>query len=951
MAEASWDRDAIRSAKEKIRKKLLETRTRLDELFRDFDPLNRKKCNRAQAERALARLGASLSAGELAAIFVRWSAGDGTFRYSEFADFMDKVFTRKGLETNPDAKLHNPMAGRPLHPYGGKESEEEASAISGIIDSCAAFVASRGIIVKDFFRDFDRRNNGYVSRAQFLREIYHVVPTLNETEVQLLMAHYRDDSGDINYRAFHTDVTPDAVAPGRGGAGVPTVGARRGKLPVGGDGKASEVEDRLIRQCAANRVRPAEFFRDFDPKRTGYISRPQFLRGLINCKFAELPEGDMQQIADKYWSRARGQVCYADFCAKMDEAFTTTGLERSPTRTLDSHARALAKGPRRIEPVMTPTQKENLKRGMEFIRYEIVKRNFEMKPFFKDFDRSNEECVTTPQFLRVLKQLGAMPPAPQLEAICVRYAGPGVKARTHIDWRTFYQDVEPPDRFEQDRINAEAARKKTSLGEPLQRPAAPARDMTVALEKLLHKIKLQARKNQVRIHEFMCDFDKLRTGRISRAQFAIGLNNSNIRVMSHEVEALTDVYADVTARDAEGKPMVAWRQFTDDVESVFTPHGLESRPGADAGKETEDALYATSTLRALSVGPAPLAGPAGAAGRLSGVEEDEVRAILTSLDHEVKTRRLELPPHFREFDRHNRGVLTDDNFNRALDRVGLALEPPQLALVAKAFQVPATDRTDINYRWFYLALDNVDGVLGNLPEMDAAPAVATAKLEGKEEFDRTRVEVVRRRGGAAVADIDETMDAVQRECLRKRIKLTNFLQDGDPLRIGRLSRSKFRTAIAASGLTLTEPQIAALELAFKHDADESMVNWRNLASIVDGGDEWMERDPHKERKFYVPAEWTEKDTGVDEKELARVLTNVKADVSQHRTLMKPTFQGFDRLRKNYVTRAQFSSVCATLKLPISAREMPIVLQAFQVRGAKDLVNYHNFIRRVDESEL
>jgi len=950
-AEVTWDKEAIRSAKEKIRKQLLITRTRLDELFKDFDGLNRKKVNRTQAERALGRLGAPLSPAELSAIFARWSAGDGTFRYGDFSDFMDKVFTRKGLEANPDAKLHNPMEGHSLHPFGGKETEEGKSNVSTILSDCTAHVMSHGVIVKDFFRDFDRRNAGYVSRAQFLRAIYHVFPSLNEAEVQLLITHYSDDSGDVNYRAFHVDVTPDAVAPGRGGAGIPGAGTRRGKLPVGGDGKVSEVEDRLIRQCAANRVRPAEFFRDFDPKRTGYVTRPQFLRGLINCKFAELPDGDMQQLADLYWSRARGMVSYADFCAKMDEAFTAPGLERSPTRTLDSHARSLAKGPRRLEPVLTPTQRVNLEKGMDFIRYEIVKRNFEMKPFFKDFDRSNEECVTTPQFLRVLKQLGAMPPPPQLEAVCLRYAGPGVKARTHIDWRTFYQHVEPPDRFEQDRLNADAAAKKSSMGAALVRPAAPARDMTVHLQKLLHKIKLQAKKHQVRVHEFLRDFDKLRSGRVSRAQFAIGLNNSNIRVMTHEVEALCDVYADRTALDSEGNAMVSWMQFVDDVDSVFTQKGLEMRPGADAGKESEDALYATSSLKALSSGDAPLTGPAGAAGRLSADEEEQVRELLTSMDHAVKTRRLELPPHFREFDRHNCGVLTADNFNRALDRVGLALETPQLNLIAKAFQVPASDRTDVNYRWFYLALDNVDGVLGNLPEMDAAPAVATAALEGKASFDRTRVEVVRRRGAGGPANFEDTMDALQRECLRKRIKLTNFLRDGDPLRIGRLSQAKFRTAIAAAGLVLTEPQIACLEEAFKHDADPSTVNWRNLASIVDGGDEWMERDPHKTREHFIPKEWTEKDTGVDETVLAGILSRVKEDVSQHRTLMKPTFQGFDRLRKDRVTRAQFASVCATLKLPITGREMPVVCDAFQVRGQKDLVNYHNFICRVDESEL
>ena len=84
--------------------------------------------------------------------------------------------------------------------------------------------------------------------------------------------------------------------------------------------------------------------------------------------------------------------------------------------------------------------------------------------------------------------------------------------------------------------------------------------------------------------EFFRDFDKLRSGFITDAQFRIGLNMAKIVVSSHEFELLTENYR----APKEGKH-VKWREFCDTVDEVFTKKGLEK----DVDKPLDDVRIQT----------------------------------------------------------------------------------------------------------------------------------------------------------------------------------------------------------------------------------------------------------------------------------------------------------------------------------------------------------------------
>jgi len=76
------------------------------------------------------------------------------------------------------------------------------------------------------------------------------------------------------------------------------------------------------------RVRIDEFFMDFDKLRKGKVTKHQFMSILSMLNF-NLSQGEFDAIAAKYLTQD-GMFNYKDFCATINSAFTTYGIQKMP---------------------------------------------------------------------------------------------------------------------------------------------------------------------------------------------------------------------------------------------------------------------------------------------------------------------------------------------------------------------------------------------------------------------------------------------------------------------------------------------------------------------------------------------------------------------------------------------------------------------------------------------
>ena len=89
----------------------------------------------------------------------------------------------------------------------------------------------------------------------------------------------------------------------------------------------SYIEQRLKAWVVMKRVRIEEFFRDFDKLRKGKVTVPQFRTVLSMLNFA-LTEEEFASLAQRY--NLDGHFAYAKFCATINLAFTTKGIDKKP---------------------------------------------------------------------------------------------------------------------------------------------------------------------------------------------------------------------------------------------------------------------------------------------------------------------------------------------------------------------------------------------------------------------------------------------------------------------------------------------------------------------------------------------------------------------------------------------------------------------------------------------
>ncbi len=96
------------------------------------------------------------------------------------------------------------------------------------------------------------------------------------------------------------------------------------------------------------------------------------------------------------------------------------------------------------------------------------------------------------------------------------------------------------------------------------------RNTPIDVEDVCARIRQVCSQRRIRISEFFRDFDKLRTGYITNAQFRIGLNLGKVQISSEEFKLLTEYFK----APKEGEH-ICWKVFCDSIDQVFTKKELE----------------------------------------------------------------------------------------------------------------------------------------------------------------------------------------------------------------------------------------------------------------------------------------------------------------------------------------------------------------------------------------
>ncbi|KDO20701.1 hypothetical protein SPRG_13913 [Saprolegnia parasitica CBS 223.65] len=939
-----------RALKARLRHECSQRRIRLEEFMKTFDVHKTKKVTTDQFARALDASGVRLSRAEVELLLQKYRVPDAPrlVDYRRFCDLIDKSCTAKDLEKKFKTKLSLETV-RPTQTGAFTKqlptSESEVAALRSITEQLARAVRIKGIVLKDVFHDFDKNNSGFVTQARFTRDLFGILGDVDPSELRVLIKVYGAGL-DVNYKLLHHDLT-DGVFPAYSNNGVNASprAKRRGGNQYGCT-EADAIEGPLREIAARDRIRVKNFFTDYDRMRSGKCTEAQFMRAVKVC-FGALTQSDLDVLVAKYAvgivdvSHER-KVDYIAFCKSItlgethDEA---NELENNDddrdSLSVDVPTLPSAACSRGVRGVLSDTELVDWHALMRRLSFSVTTRRIALKPAFTDFDRGKTECVTCEQFARVLAlfNLHVVSPA-EKHVVLKRYASTRLNSapvaqlafdnKAFVNYKTFCLDLDGYDESMQRPASSEPVKRG---GMPKVTDDAPSEaNVQRTLPMLLRYIKQKAKRDRLRVEEYFRDFDRLRKGKITRAQYGGGLHAAGFILSPEDLDLLASAFPYQNEVDVEGASMVAWTRFVDEVEAVFTVKGLEREPT----KDIPHAIEAAEQVDAITDTA------------LSARDEAIVMASLQTMLSRMLNKRLDIKPSFEDFDLANQGFISHTKFERVLSVFQLlpADAPTCRALCIKFSErgnapMPGVSSTcDVNYRAFLHALSQLQGGATRVPGAREyrLQLAAGSHMDGNAAaaLRRSKVTPHAVRLPSLLKDLRLQVDA-------KRVRIKQFFAESDRLRTGDITVAKFHTAINRCGLVVNADDVHTLNAAFASTSRPDQIDYRAFLQAI-------EATSHTEDcRDEVPA--PERSPALD-----ALLSRIRTAVEFRRLNMKPYFEDYDHNFLMHVTKTQFAAVLNLMRIELSPAETSLLTSAFAVHHGRQVnpdVHYLRFLEAVD----
>ncbi|RHY07302.1 hypothetical protein DYB36_003344 [Aphanomyces astaci] len=651
------DVDAVEAP---LRAIVARDRIRMKNFFTDYDRLRAGKCTDGQFQRAVKVCFGALTEKDLLILVAAYSVPSEDPSHERKVDYVAFCKSVSSLVQDRDDandELHVDVAPLPTAPCTrdtrGDLTDAEAASWTDLMTRLSHTVATRRILLKPLFCDFDRGKTECVSCEQFARVwIVHVLAMFNmfltsADEKQAILKRYAstrlnslppshlsfDNKAFVNFKTFCLDL------------------------------------DEFQRRDAAASTSSCPVSSSASPL-SGHVAKVHFAAGLNAAGFV-LSNVDVEILANEFKYAVETErdvdgaalVAWTRFADEIDAVFTVKGKVLAP----DDEAAVVA--------------------AMQGMATFIQHQRLDIRPPFEDFDLSNQGFVSASKFNRVLSIFNLLPAnAATARLLTVKFSERGnaphlgVSSTCDVNYRAFLSALAnlAPGRDDATTTVLPGAREfrlrqSHTEGDPLtteawRRHAKPAH--AVAVESLLKDIRLQTDTKRIRLKQFFTESDRLRSGDISVAKFHTAISRSGLHVDANDILTLNSAFQSTTKPD-----LINYRAFVLAVES--TAHVEDCRDHVVLSKPSE----ALETL---------------------------LGRIRTAVD--VKSYlRLHIKPFFEDYDRNCLMHVSKTQFASVLDMMQLGCTPQEISLLTSTYCVRhgREDNPDVNYLRFIQDVDQV----------------------------------------------------------------------------------------------------------------------------------------------------------------------------------------------------------------------------------------------------
>ncbi|CAD8108204.1 unnamed protein product [Paramecium sonneborni] len=891
----------------RLQQEVYKKQIRVREFFTDFDRLRKGWVTEDKFRSALSMINFHFTRDEIEEIIRRYKLNDGLVQYTTFCNKLEEQFL------NNEAKAQVFQAPQIFN-------KEEEETVMRLMLAIKRKIATKRIFLKQPFQDFDRTACSHITIDQFSRVLNQLGLLPKDQYLQLLIRQYIDNGNpkEVNYVKFCDDVdnvqemlsgvitgikhNPKEVHPDddfiEDKEGLDLISTLfTSKKLTDNINTLEQVLKKIQGDVVMKRIRIREFYKDFDPLRKGLITESQFAR-ILHLQNIPVTEKEISILLNHYKidKIPNGQVDYNQFCEDVDKIFTIKGIDKSPQAQVPQIDDTTTLPARRRYLQMTEQEAIQLDELLMKYKQAIQNKRVLLKPVFEDFDKTKQGYITTNQFLRILNQFNLFPDPVSLNLLLKRFVD---KANLNeVNYYDFCRIVDQSDEgVAISKSHADAFKNYVKSDNVSQ--AFIRNDQPNDFEDLMAKLRRIIKEQRQRIAEFLRDFDKLRSGTITVTQLRKGLSMAKILLSDAEFQLILQNFG---CKDKAN--FVYWKDFTDQVDQVFTTKNLEKvSPSEEVPMMSTQYNY----------------------GRVSITERDRqvAEVVQKKFQYFCKATRLDIKQFFQDWDKLGRNKVSPKQFRQTLATVNFILTDEEFQAVVKIYA--AEDDGDIRYVQF---INDTQPPLEIQTESGASQAYVGVKPKEKEKLQPSVL-------------LEQIKVAVK----IKRLRLGDYFKDFDPLRKGLMPTNKFRGVLSQMKIDLDQESLDLLETMYVVPEDPIRVNYAKFIEDVEivFTKSGLDKDPLMKPPVHViPTFLDPRDalTTEEEEALHAIMLRLGEVVKKHRILLKPHFQDKDKTKSGKITFTRFRSIMDFHKLPLTDDQFRVICKRFAYQGIE--FNYVEF---------
>ncbi|KAG5510131.1 hypothetical protein JKF63_07027 [Porcisia hertigi] len=711
-------------------------------------------------------------------------------------------------------------------------------------------------------------------------------------------------------------------------------------------------------QVGKRRIFLKSFFADFDHRHCGRITAAQFARVLTNNgvhlspdEVDALSRGFAPAHADVTATAAAhaaedtlvsdcAEVVYEDFLDVLDAGPGSSASVRRSNATT----------------ALTPDEERRLMPFSKMLQHAIKTHGTSLVAPLRDLDPLRTGRVTAAQFCRCLpfstsltedvmnlfaKQYSDGHGGVYYMAWC-RAMDPSLNEQKGSDGGTFDSAASAQARATD---KQQSNPWKTGTVSSLVCPDSFTNSQLSA-EELVGVFRQQCALYRLRYEDAFADYDKMKTGRITVAQFESVLGRMplvHFALRQENINTLARAYistksGSVTADGAPVGPVVEYRAFLRDINPLQAQE--TTADGHTAPINFFESTHAANTYV------------------MTADDQRKGEALLAHLRALVQSNRIYLSPVLRDFDRVRKGIYehrtcTRTRFARGLATQNIMLSPEQLQLLIRKYTVPNPDGSPSSEVNYYLFVQDVDPSQAS-GSAGSGRGGATAGVGVHSSTNGASATAAAAAVAPAASLTKESVLArMAHQAVSRRLRVSAFFPDVDPLRSGTISKSRLGVALGQAGFQMLPEDLMVLQSAFASTRVRDGVDAQQLSSEVEAAIAALQASRAAEAtdsaKGEAAALVKKAPAG-----LTDVLKRVRHNVSVHNALLTPFFADFDRHHRGVITPTQFAQACMRHHLPLSQPELDMLVSWYSAGDAvtpgTDGVRYLAFVRDVGSEE-